>query len=220
MTNMPCHLLVVLALVASLAGAQEIADSRLQFSNSRPSCAMFLPGDLCGFSIEPDRFPDWAGNVTHKNNFTYTLMNTLKQKTGAAPRVRSVLLALPLFRSRDISLINMHRTSRVGGGTQDHIIYDANITGEPGFSDIFAAVPAVVTDTKQLFPEASYVFAGYDYWLSSCNFPEGTQFTWGVNFGAGNSSEAVAQVREIEKAFSVSLFSNRHEYELSITHWI
>lgn len=103
----------------------------------------------------------------------------------------------------------MYHASRVGGGTQDHIIYDSNITGGPGFSNIYAAVPAVITDTKTLFPEATYVFAGYDYWRSSCNLPGGTEFTWGVNFGAGNSSEAVAQVREIEKVFSVSVFSNR-----------
>lgn len=88
---------LVFALVAGLAGAQEITDSRLQFSRSRPSCAMSLPGNLCGFSIEPDRFPDWAGNVTHKNNYTYTLLNTLKQKTGSAPRIRSVSLAASVF---------------------------------------------------------------------------------------------------------------------------
>jgi len=49
---------------------------------------MPLPQDLCGFSIEPDRWPDWAGNVTHRNDFTYTLLNNLKEKTGVAPRIR------------------------------------------------------------------------------------------------------------------------------------
>jgi hypothetical protein len=35
--------------------------------------------------------------------------------------------------------------------------------------------------------------------------PEGTAFTMGVDFGMGNASEAVADVREIEKAFAVRL---------------
>lgn len=78
-----------------------------------------------------------------------------------------------------------------------------NVKGEPGFYDVFAPVPSVITDTKQLFPEALFVGAGYDYWLCSGNLPEGTAYTWGVNFGAGNASEAVAEVREIEKAFAV-----------------
>lgn len=78
------------ALAASVTVAQEVTDSRLQFSWDRPSVANPLPQDLCGFSIEPDRWPDWAGNVTNKNGFTYTLLSNLKEKTGVAPRIRRV----------------------------------------------------------------------------------------------------------------------------------
>jgi hypothetical protein len=178
---MPCNThLMLAALTFSTATAQSITNSTLQYLSTRPSCALALPANLCGFSIEADRFPDWAGNVSSRNNYTFTLLNTLKQKTGVAPRIR------------------------VGGGTQDHIIYEAGITGEPGFGNVYAPVPSNITDTKQLFPEAEFVGAGYDYWLSSGNLPEGTEYTWGVNFGAGNASEAVAQVRQIEKAFAVS----------------
>lgn len=92
----------------------------------------------------------------------------------------------------------------MGGGTQDRTIYTPGIAKNPGFYDVFPPVPAKITDTKQLFPEASFVGAGYHYWLCSGNLPEGTAFTWGVNFGAGNASEAVAEVREIERAFRVS----------------
>jgi len=78
----------VLCLLSNRLLAQNVAGSRLQFEWSRPSCTMPLPQDLCGFSIEPDRWPDWAGNVTHRNDFTYTLLNNLKEKTGVAPRIR------------------------------------------------------------------------------------------------------------------------------------
>lgn len=83
------------------------------------------------------------------------------------------------------------------------IIYTPSLTGNPGYYDVFPAIPSTITNTKQLFPEATFVGAGSNYWLSSCNLPEGTAFTWGVNFWAGNASEAIAQIREIEKAFEV-----------------
>lgn len=84
---MPRLALFVFAAAFSVAIAQVI-DSRLRFSSSRPSCAMPLPQDLCGFSIEPDRWPEWAGNTSHRNDFTYTMLSTLKEKTGVAPTIR------------------------------------------------------------------------------------------------------------------------------------
>jgi hypothetical protein len=79
----------------------------------------------------------------------------------------------------------------------------ADIKGSPGFYDVFDAMPTDITSAKYLFPEAAYVGLGYDFWLCSGNFPEGTEFTFGVNLGAGNASEAVAQVQQIETAFAV-----------------
>ncbi|KXL43444.1 MAG: glycoside hydrolase family 79 protein [Acidomyces sp. 'richmondensis'] len=145
---------------------------------SRPSYAMPLPQDLCGFSIEPDMWPGWAGNKTHRNDFTYMLLNNLTEKSGVAPRIR------------------------VGGGTRDHTIYMPSLKGEPGFYDVFAPVSSVITDTKQLIPEALFAVVGYDYWLCSGNLPEDTAYTCGVNIGAGNASEIIAEVREIEKTFA------------------
>ncbi|KAK4553316.1 hypothetical protein LTR86_009616 [Recurvomyces mirabilis] len=92
---------------------------------------------------------------------------------------------------------------RVGGDTQDHTISTTGVTGNPGYYDVFAPVPENITGTKQLFPEALFVGAGYDYWLCSGNLPKGSIITWGVNLGAGNASEAVAEVQEIVKAFAV-----------------
>ena len=77
-----------LALAAGATVAQPATVSRLQMSFVRPSCAMPLPANLLGFSIEPDRFPDWAGNISHRNDYTYTVLSNLKEKTGVAPRIR------------------------------------------------------------------------------------------------------------------------------------
>jgi hypothetical protein len=92
---------VTLAFAAAVcAVAQDVTDTSLRFSWSQPPSAMRLPQDLCGFSIESDRFPHWAGNVTSKNVFTYNLMNNLKEKTGKAPHIRQVpsLAIILLFR--------------------------------------------------------------------------------------------------------------------------
>jgi hypothetical protein len=93
----PRYKYLVLALVANEACAQTITNSTLYYASERPSSAMSLPANLCGFSIEPDRYPEWAGNYTHKNAFTYTLMDTLKNKTGVAPRIRQVQIPSTLL---------------------------------------------------------------------------------------------------------------------------
>lgn len=77
-----------LAFSVGMAAAQEVTNSTLLFSWSQTAAAMPLPPDLCGLSIETDRWPDWAGNVSQKNDFTYTLLNNLKVKTGIAPPIR------------------------------------------------------------------------------------------------------------------------------------
>jgi hypothetical protein len=77
-----------LVLVAGAVVAQDDIKSNLRMSLGKPSCAVPLPGNLLGFSIEPDRFPDWAGNVSSKNEYTYTLMSDLKEKTGVTPSIR------------------------------------------------------------------------------------------------------------------------------------
>lgn len=81
-----------------------------------------------------------------------------------------------------------------------------NVTGEPGFYNVFDPVPDDPESTKELFPEAFFTGAGFDYWRCAGNMPKGTKFTWGVNFKTENASEAVAQIRQLEKAFAVGPF--------------
>ncbi|KAJ5826134.1 hypothetical protein N7474_003272 [Penicillium riverlandense] len=181
----------LLALAGTITVAHGSTQYTVQYSSSRPEVAVPLPQNLCGLSIEPDRWPDWAGNGTHRNEFTYTLLSNLKEKTGVAPRIR------------------------VGGDTQDAIHYEPSLTGSSGFYDVFPPIPTPLPITTDLFPEATFVGAGPDFWLSSCNLPAGTAFTWGVNF-LTNASEAVAQVREIESAFADHRCKNVSLYNIEL----
>jgi hypothetical protein len=71
-----------------------------------------------------------------------------------------------------------------------------------GVQNVFPAVPADPTSAKQIFPECSFGEIGGPWYRYSGNLPAGTKIIWGVNLKAGNASEAVIEVREIEKAFS------------------
>lgn len=67
-----------------------VANTVLQLDTAQTSTTMPLPHNLLAFSIEADRWPDWAGNVSNKNQFTFNLLQNLKTKTGVAPRIRHV----------------------------------------------------------------------------------------------------------------------------------
>lgn len=98
------------------------------------------------------------------------------------------------------------RYNRVGGGSQDFIINVDDLDNEdPGFYNIFKPVPDYddLESTKELFPQAYFTGAGYKYWRTACNFPPTTSFTFGVNLLAGNTSEVIAQIKNIERAFAV-----------------
>jgi hypothetical protein len=76
-------------IVTALAGAalgQSTFD--LMTSFKKPPSVAPLPRGLVGLSIEADRWNDWTGNLTHPNDFTYTLLDNLKKKTGEAPSIR------------------------------------------------------------------------------------------------------------------------------------
>lgn len=47
-----------------------------------------VPNDLQSFSFEFSFFPDFAGNHSHPNEFTKTLLGNLKEITGATPVIR------------------------------------------------------------------------------------------------------------------------------------
>lgn len=54
---------------------------------SAPSSASTLDPALIGFSIEGDRWTDWAG-INGPNQFVLNALGNIRNKTGAAPWVR------------------------------------------------------------------------------------------------------------------------------------
>jgi hypothetical protein len=70
--------------------AQNDTLSTLRVTFDRPDYARYLNPTLAGLSIELDRFPDWAGNLSHPNEYTHALLDNLKQRTGAAVTIRYV----------------------------------------------------------------------------------------------------------------------------------
>ena len=91
-------------LLAALAGrffadqAIEVAPSpsranenhvALLIPSSMPAFAEVLDPRLVAFSIEADRWPDWAGyEIGHPNAFTQQLLANLQARTGLAPAIR------------------------------------------------------------------------------------------------------------------------------------
>lgn len=55
---------------------------------SQPKDTKPVANDLQSFSIEFSYFPDFAGNKSHPNEFSKTLLGNLKEITGIAPVVR------------------------------------------------------------------------------------------------------------------------------------
>jgi len=61
----------------------------LLIPSSMPAFAEVLDPRLVAFSIEADRWPDWAGyGVGHPNAFTQQLLANLQARTGLAPAIR------------------------------------------------------------------------------------------------------------------------------------
>lgn len=55
----------------------------------QPSFAERIDPRLVAFSIEADRWPDWAGQkVGQRNNFTHQLLKNLQERTGVPAAIR------------------------------------------------------------------------------------------------------------------------------------
>lgn len=68
-------------------GAQSQQNSMITVP-SHPKDTKPVANDLQSFSIEFSYFPDFAGNESHPNEFSKTLLGNLKDITGIAPVVR------------------------------------------------------------------------------------------------------------------------------------
>jgi hypothetical protein len=75
-------------LVLAAAATCVRAKIELELSLEMPDTALPIPAGMCGLSIEADRVVDWAGEPGDANQFTYNLMNNIKERTGVAPPIR------------------------------------------------------------------------------------------------------------------------------------
>jgi hypothetical protein len=68
---------------------QENPDTTIQLPTSKPGWAEHLSPQLAAFSIEMDRWPDWAGyTVGQPNSYTNQLLQNLGDRTGMMPYLR------------------------------------------------------------------------------------------------------------------------------------
>jgi hypothetical protein len=68
---------------------QEGLHTTIQLPTSKPGWAEHLSPQLAAFSIEMDRWPDWAGYaVGQPNSYTNQLLKNLGDRTGMMPYLR------------------------------------------------------------------------------------------------------------------------------------
>lgn len=73
----------------AIQSRQEDADTTIQLPTSKPGWAEHLSPQLAAFSIEMDRWPDWAGYaVGQPNTYTNQLLKNLGERTGMMPYLR------------------------------------------------------------------------------------------------------------------------------------
>jgi len=74
-----------------LAASAAAVDTNITLTvpNAQPSFAQPLSSTLAGFSIEMDRWPDWAGqNIGSPNKFVNQVLTNLAGGTGRPPSIR------------------------------------------------------------------------------------------------------------------------------------
>ncbi|KAG9564011.1 glycoside hydrolase family 79 protein, partial [Aureobasidium melanogenum] len=111
-------------------------------SQSPPSNAGIPLDSFVSFSFELSSWPDFAGNLTHPNDFSYNLLNNIGQLQGSMP------------------------IARVGGNTQDIAIFDASQkTGLVGVvrPNISADYPTIITIGPSFFDSYKTMPKGMRY---------------------------------------------------------
>ncbi len=93
------HLLSALALLFTPSALSQ----NITIPIVAPGDAKALPSNLLGFSIEQDRWPDWAGTDS-RNQFTHEALLNYAHLTGTPPHIR------------------------VGANTEDHTIWSPTVT--------------------------------------------------------------------------------------------
>ncbi|KZT57334.1 glycoside hydrolase family 79 protein [Calocera cornea HHB12733] len=166
-----------LSLSASAATAQRAATAPIPIPlpSSVPPNAQLVPSFPVGMSIEQDRFPDWAGTLAAPNNYTRTVLANVVDRVGSPPPIR------------------------VGGTTEDRTWLSPN--GSVRYAQALFP-PSSNSSTQKLYPEATIVYTGADFYRSAANFPKGTEFTFGINLRARSPDMAAQVAQRVAQAAS------------------
>ncbi|KAH7130431.1 glycoside hydrolase superfamily [Dendryphion nanum] len=148
-----CHSLCTLsttALVLSLTARSFAASLSLNpAATANQGISDRLDASFAGFGIEPSNLFSFTGGADDPNVFTVQLLQNLADYSGTPPHIR------------------------LGGNTQDYMIYDAN------YSDI--AWKKNPLSTAQGAVAADSIIFGSGYFKALDRFPKGTPVTFGLN---------------------------------------
>ncbi|KAI2479433.1 Glycoside hydrolase family 79 protein [Pyrenophora tritici-repentis] len=127
-------------------------------SESVPGDAGIPLDSFVSFSFELSSWPDFAGNLSHPNNFTYNLMNNIGKLQGSMP------------------------IARVGGNTQDIAIFD-----ESQKTSIIGVIrPNISADYPTIITIGPSFFESYQTMPNGTKFTHG--FNMGANSSAARSA--------------------------------
>jgi hypothetical protein len=180
---------------------------------SAPAVAPSISPSLFSFSIEQDRWTNWAGPVS-TNAFAFNVFDNLKQLTGQSPWIR--------IGADSEDRTNFNPAVQVNTPTYGScILFRLNMNSQFSEAIFPASTPTVP------YPEASNVTVGNGFYQAVANLPSGTacrsglhhrsqlsswsdtHVIWGVNFGEENITAAFLETKSIMKAFQSEAVQQR-----------
>lgn len=138
------------ALILSLTSSSIAASLALNpAATANQGISAPLDASFAGFGIEPSNLFSFTGGIDGTNDFTVQMLQNLADYSGTPPHIR------------------------LGGNTQDYMIYDANYSA--------VAWKNNPSSTAQGAIAADSIIIGPGYFTALDRFPKGTPITFGLN---------------------------------------
>ena len=131
-----------------LIAAQAVLNLAIHQTSVPQGASNLINPSFAGFGIEPSNLFSFTGTDT-PNDLTFNLLDNLAQYTGHPPHLR------------------------IGGNTEDYMIYDENQTQYAWISNPNS------TGTGNIHSDSMLI--GPKYFECANRFPQGTPVTWGLN---------------------------------------
>ena len=208
------------------AVTQEALRATIVLPPAQPAYAERVDPHLVAFSIEADRWPDWAGHaVGEPNDFAMQVLKNLAERSGEPCAIRvggelsvsrccyashgvpfTAISARRQYGDLEWRLYLVPTCKRVGRAAINKIKADC-IADSEDRTHLNLSVPvghAIYPPKTPWFPypEAERIEVGRDWYRLSQNFAPGTPFTWGLNLKSLNMSETEAQAKRLAAAFA------------------